>query len=130
MFKFFGFPSVSHAEIIQIAIISENRLTVIPKTLDLKMAALFGCAVTSAFGAVNNDAKVKIGQSVLIFGIGGMGINIAYAKFIPTKKNSQTKNFYDDIGFKIIEENKDVIRTYSYKLNKTLEIEKYYKFIK
>ncbi|MDC3089823.1 zinc-binding dehydrogenase [Candidatus Pelagibacter sp.] len=61
------------------AIISENRLTVIPKNFDLRIAALFGCAVTSGFGAVNNDANVKIGQSVLIFGIGGMGLNIAYA---------------------------------------------------
>jgi len=61
------------------SIVSENRLTVIPKDFDLKVAALFGCAVTSGFGAVNNDAKVKIGQSVLIFGIGGMGLNIAYA---------------------------------------------------
>jgi len=61
------------------AIISENRLTVIPKNFDLRTAALFGCAITSGFGAVNNDANVKIGQSVLIFGVGGMGINIAYA---------------------------------------------------
>ena len=57
------------------SIVSENRLTVIPRDFDLKVAALFGCAVTSGFGAVNNDAKVKIGQSVLIFGIGGMGLN-------------------------------------------------------
>ncbi len=61
------------------AVVSENRLTVIPKNFDLRTAALFGCAVTSGFGAVNNDAKVKIGQSVLIFGMGGMGLNIAYA---------------------------------------------------
>ena len=60
------------------AIVSENRLTVIPKNFDLRSAALFGCAITSGFGAVNNDAKVKIGQSVLIFGIGGMGLSIAY----------------------------------------------------
>ena len=61
------------------SVVSENRLTVIPKDFDLRTAALFGCVVTSGFGAVNNDAKVKIGQSVLIFGIGGMGLNIAYA---------------------------------------------------
>ena len=61
------------------AIVSENRLTVIPKNFDLRIAALFGCAITSGFGAVNNDANVKIGQSVLIFGIGGMGLSIAYA---------------------------------------------------
>ena len=61
------------------AVISENRLTVIPKKFNLRVAALFGCAITSGFGAVNNDANVKIGQSVLIFGIGGMGLSIAYA---------------------------------------------------
>ena len=43
------------------------------------MQLYFGCSVTSGFGAVNNDAKVKIGQSVLILGLGGMGLNIAYA---------------------------------------------------
>ena len=60
-------------------IVSENRLTVIPKDFDLRTAALFGCSVVTGFGAVNNDAQVKIGQSVLIFGIGGMGLNIASA---------------------------------------------------
>ena len=66
------------------AVVSENRLTAIPKDFDLRTAALFGCAVTSGFGAVNNDAKVKIGQSVLIFGIGGMGLSIAYAASLVT----------------------------------------------
>ena len=61
------------------AIISENRLTVIPNDFDMRIAPLFGCAITTAFGVVNNDARVKVGQSVLIFGIGGVGINIAQA---------------------------------------------------
>ncbi len=61
------------------AIISENRLTVIPKEFDLKLAPLFGCAITTAFGVVNNDANIKAGQSVIIFGIGGVGLNITQA---------------------------------------------------
>jgi len=61
------------------AIVSENRLTVIPSNFDMRIAPLFGCAVTTAFGVVNNDAKIKIGQSVVIFGIGGVGLNIAQA---------------------------------------------------
>jgi len=61
------------------AIVSENRLTVIPSNFDMRSAPLFGCAVTSGFGIVNNDAKIKIGQSVLIFGIGGIGLNVAQA---------------------------------------------------
>ena len=61
------------------AIVSENRLTVIPNNFDMKIAPLFGCAVTTAFGVVNNDAQIKVGQSVVIFGIGGVGLNIAQA---------------------------------------------------
>jgi S-(hydroxymethyl)glutathione dehydrogenase/alcohol dehydrogenase len=49
------------------AIISENRLTVIPQSFNLRLAPLFGCALTTAVGVVNNDAQVKIGQSVVIF---------------------------------------------------------------
>lgn len=61
------------------AIVSENRLTVIPKEFNMRVAPLFGCAVTTAFGVINNDAEVKVGQSVLIFGVGGVGLNIAQA---------------------------------------------------
>ena len=61
------------------AVVSENRLTPIPKNFDLKIAPLFGCAVTTAMGVVNNDAQLKIGQSVVIFGVGGVGLNIAQA---------------------------------------------------
>jgi S-(hydroxymethyl)glutathione dehydrogenase/alcohol dehydrogenase len=43
----------------------------------MRIAPLFGCAVTTAVGVINNDAKVKIGQSVVIFGMGGVGINLA-----------------------------------------------------
>ena len=58
------------------AVISENRLTTIPEDFDMKLAPLFGCAVTTAMGVINNDANVKIGQSVVIFGVGGVGLNI------------------------------------------------------
>lgn len=58
------------------AVVSENRLTPIPNDFDLKLAPLFGCAVTTAMGVINNDAQVKIGQSVVIFGVGGVGLNI------------------------------------------------------
>lgn len=59
----------------EFAVISENRMTVIPSDFDIKIAPLFGCAVTTAAGVVNNDAKLKIGESVVIFGVGGVGLN-------------------------------------------------------
>lgn len=61
------------------AIISENRLTVIPSDFDLRLAPLFGCAVTTAVGVVNNDAELKIGQSMVVIGSGGVGLNILQA---------------------------------------------------
>jgi S-(hydroxymethyl)glutathione dehydrogenase / alcohol dehydrogenase len=58
------------------AVISENRMTVIAPDYNLRNAPLLGCAVTTAAGVINNDAKVKIGESVLIFGVGGVGLNV------------------------------------------------------
>lgn len=57
-------------------VISENRMTVIPPDSDLKTAPLFGCAVTTAAGVITNDAKVKLGESVVVFGAGGVGLPI------------------------------------------------------
>lgn len=56
------------------ALVSENRLTAIPKNFDPAAAALLGCAVTTGLGIINNDAKVKNGESVVIFGAGGVGL--------------------------------------------------------
>ena len=58
------------------AVVSENRMTVIPPDYDLRNAPLLGCAVTTAAGVINNDAKVKIGESVVVFGVGGVGLNV------------------------------------------------------
>src|ERR1700733_4682125 len=58
------------------AVISENRMTPISADFDLKVAPLLGCAVTTAAGVVNNDAHLKVGESVAIFGAGGVGLNL------------------------------------------------------
>jgi S-(hydroxymethyl)glutathione dehydrogenase / alcohol dehydrogenase len=65
------------------AVVSENRVTRIVPDYDLKVAPLLGCAVTTAMGVINNDAKVKIGESVVVFGVGGVGLNVAqFAKLV------------------------------------------------
>lgn len=61
------------------AIISENRCTKIPENIDSDLAALFGCALTTAFGVVENNAKLKMGESVIVYGAGGIGLNIIQA---------------------------------------------------
>ena len=61
------------------SIVSENRVTVIPADTNLEVAALMGCAITTALGVVNNDARVKIGESVAVLGVGGVGLGIVQA---------------------------------------------------
>ena len=39
-----------------------------------EIAALFGCAVLTGVGAVVNTAGVSLGQSVAVFGLGGVGL--------------------------------------------------------
>ena len=58
------------------AVVSENRLTTVPPDTDLKAAALYGCAVTTGFGVIDNRAKIRLGETVIVFGAGGIGLNI------------------------------------------------------
>ena len=65
------------------AIISENRLTPVPEELDSRIVPLLGCAVTTAMGVVNNDAQLGIGQSIVVYGSGGVGLNVVqFASFV------------------------------------------------
>ena len=61
------------------AIVSENRLTPVASDCDMEVASLFGCAVTTGFGVAENNAKIQLGESVVVFGAGGVGLNIVQA---------------------------------------------------
>lgn len=58
------------------SIVSENRVTRISHGIPFEIAALLGCAVTTGLGLINNEAKLKIGQSILVIGCGGVGLNV------------------------------------------------------
>jgi S-(hydroxymethyl)glutathione dehydrogenase/alcohol dehydrogenase len=58
------------------AVVSENRLTPIGAAVDGRLAALLGCAVTTGLGAVINNAAVRPGDSVVVLGAGGVGLNM------------------------------------------------------
>ncbi len=65
------------------AVISENRLVSIPKEMPLKEATLLGCAIPTGAGIVMNTARVQPGNSVAVFGVGGIGLSaILAAKMI------------------------------------------------
>lgn len=63
----------------QSAVVSENRITKIPKETSLKIACLLGCCVTTGVGVILNDAKPLPEESVAVFGCGGVGLNAIQA---------------------------------------------------
>ena len=66
------------------AIVSENRLTPIPDDFPRELAPLFGCAVTTGLGVVQNNAQLKIGESIVILGAGGVGLSMIQAARLTT----------------------------------------------
>lgn len=58
------------------AVISENRLTKVPGDTGFELCCLLADTLTTGFGIISNDAKVKAGESVVIFGVGGIGLGV------------------------------------------------------
>lgn len=56
-------------------VVAENRLTVIPQDISLLDASLLGCAVATGGGIIRHDMNVKKGDSLAIFGVGGIGLS-------------------------------------------------------
>ena len=61
------------------AVVSENRVTRISPSTDMKTGALFGCSVTTGVGVVMNEADIKSHHSVVVYGCGGVGLFIVQA---------------------------------------------------
>ena len=55
-------------------VISSKSAVRVSKSIDLDDVALFGYAVITGAGAVFNTAKIKVGSSVAIIGLGGTGL--------------------------------------------------------
>lgn len=58
------------------AIIPEISLVPIPDDVPLDVAALIGCGVLTGVGAALNTASIQAGDTVVVFGCGGVGLNV------------------------------------------------------
>ena len=63
-------------------LVHENYLVKIRPEMPLDKAALLGCGVTTGVGAVINTAKVRPGETVVVIGCGGIGLNAIQAAAI------------------------------------------------
>jgi S-(hydroxymethyl)glutathione dehydrogenase/alcohol dehydrogenase len=70
------YPGLSTAGFAEETVVSERAVIAVPDGVPLEQAALVGCAVMTGVGAVLNTAKVRPGQSVLVVGLGGIGLSV------------------------------------------------------
>lgn len=56
------------------AVVDRRSAVKIPSDIPIEIAALFGCAVLTGVGAVLNTAALRAGESVVIYGLGGVGL--------------------------------------------------------
>ncbi|MAV37317.1 MAG: alcohol dehydrogenase [Planctomycetaceae bacterium] len=66
----------THSTFAEQAVAPEQALVPIADDIPFEVAALIGCAVTTGVGAAVNTVNIRPGESVAVFGCGGVGLNI------------------------------------------------------
>jgi S-(hydroxymethyl)glutathione dehydrogenase/alcohol dehydrogenase len=67
--------SINTAAFAEQVVVDQSQLVPIPKEIPLDSASLLACGVITGLGAVVNTAQVKLGETVAVIGIGGVGLN-------------------------------------------------------
>ncbi|MFD5597041.1 Zn-dependent alcohol dehydrogenase [Streptomyces griseorubiginosus] len=70
------FQFASNSAFAERTVVKAVQAVRIPKDIPLTSAALIGCGVLTGVGAVLNRARVDLGDSVLVIGTGGIGLNV------------------------------------------------------
>jgi NDMA-dependent alcohol dehydrogenase len=60
-------------------VVDQSQVVKLPQTMPLITAAVLGCAVITGVGSVVNTARVEAGSTVVVMGLGGVGINAIQA---------------------------------------------------
>ena len=61
------------------SVVAENRLVKKPSSIELDVAVLFGCALPTGAGMVLNEIAPNPDESILILGLGGIGLSALIA---------------------------------------------------
>lgn len=87
------------------SVVSENRLTKLPKSIPLDQGVLFGCALLTGAGMVYNEIKPNKSDSVAVLGLGGIGLSAIIAlkdigcqNIIAIDVNNDKLDFARDLG--------------------------------
>lgn len=67
-------PGLNVAAFAEETVVAAGCVLPAPDGVPLTDAALLGCAVLTGYGAVHHSARVREGESVAVFGVGGVGL--------------------------------------------------------
>ncbi|MGP3928049.1 Zn-dependent alcohol dehydrogenase [Streptomyces sp. 8N616] len=73
------YPGLGSAVFAEETVVSAHAALPLPDGVPLTDAALLGCAVLTGYGAIHHAAKVREGESVAVFGVGGVGLAVIQA---------------------------------------------------
>src|SRR5262249_2972028 len=69
------FPGLGVGGFATETVVDADSCIPLPPDVPMAEAALLGCAVLTGVGAARNAAKVQPGDSVVVFGLGGVGLS-------------------------------------------------------
>ncbi|MFF6918025.1 zinc-binding dehydrogenase [Streptomyces sp. NPDC012466] len=72
-------PGLNVAAFAEETVVSTSCVLPVPDGVPLTDAALLGCAVLTGYGAVHHSARVRQGETVAVFGVGGVGLSAIQA---------------------------------------------------
>ncbi|CCK31242.1 S-(hydroxymethyl)mycothiol dehydrogenase [Streptomyces davaonensis JCM 4913] len=67
-------PGLNVAAFAEETVVSASCVLPAPDGVPLTEAALLGCAVLTGYGAVHHSAQVREGETVAVYGVGGVGL--------------------------------------------------------
>ncbi len=73
------YPGLGTAAFAEETIVPAAGVVPLPASVPLEQAAVLGCAVQTGAGAVLNTARVRAGESVVVIGLGGVGLSALQA---------------------------------------------------
>ncbi|MEU1039765.1 Zn-dependent alcohol dehydrogenase [Streptomyces sp. NPDC005551] len=68
-------PGLNVAAFAEETVVAAACVLPLPEGVPLTDAALLGCAVLTGYGAVHHSARVREGETVAVFGVGGVGLS-------------------------------------------------------
>jgi S-(hydroxymethyl)glutathione dehydrogenase/alcohol dehydrogenase len=73
------YPGLGTGAFAEETVVPANGVVKVPDSVPMTHAAVLGCAVQTGAGAVLNTARVRSGESVVVVGLGGVGLSALQA---------------------------------------------------